>query len=735
MADNDGTLTEYGAKWWMKEIQECEKYLDDKWRLAADRVVNRYLDDRTQDDTGTLIADQDSSHVRKYNIFWANVQIMKSALYATPPKPAIKRQHDDAKDDVARVAAFILERIINFGLSEDDSDMHEAFDLATEDLLIPGLGQVWLRYAVETEVMPIPAVINPLTGVEEAPASEGMRIVEEEALTDYVHWRDFLFSVTRTWGEVWWVGRRCWMKKKAFVKRFGAAKWEEIKASAKEQRPKDMTTPKGFTKNRAEVFELWCEETNKAYWVSRHLDENLDEQDDPLKLENFYPCPKPLIATHTTNSFIPRSDYTMVADQYEELDILNARISILTKALRVVGVYDKTASELGQLLRGSEFNMVAVDNWAAFAEQGGLKGQVDWFPVDVIAKVLKDLMEQRNAVIAQIYELTSISDIMRGASNPRDTLGAQKLKAQYSSVRLQLRQQDVGKFVRAAIQLKCEIICRHWQPETIRLVSQIDNTESASLAEPAIALLKDYEKAEYRIEVGEETLSLADYNAERELRTQVLTSIGQFLSQAAQMMQGYPQISPYLFKMVQWVISSFKGSADIETVLDEAIKMAETNPPKDPNEQPDNSGELQMKMQLAQMTEQSKVQIASSNDNTRKEIAALQAQTTKDVAEMNNSTKVLIQEMADTLKLQVESANMQNEAVRLSMEQMNERAKMAHDAIMQVLASQQEGAGDKEDELKAIMKELTSTMSKKRVRVPLYGKDGNIERVEDSLEN
>lgn len=735
MADTDGSIAEYSAKWWMKEIQECEKYLDDRWRLSADRVVNRYLDDRTNDDKGAVMEQDNNYLVRKYNIFWANVQIIKSALYATPPKPAISRQHDDAKDDVARVAALILERIINFGLSEDNSDMHEAFNLATEDLLIPGMGQVWLRYAVETEKVQIPAIINPITGMEETPASEGLRIVEEEALTDYVHWRDFLFSNTRTWGEVWWVGRRCWMKKKAFVKRFSQAKWDAVKAAAKEQRPKDSTTPKGFTKNRAEVFEIWCEETNRAYWVSRHLDEVLDEQDDPLQLENFYPCPKPLIATHTTNAFVPRSDYTMVADQYEELDTLNARIAILTRALRVVGVYDKTASELRQLLTGSEFNMIAVDNWAAFAEQGGLKGQVDWFPVDVIAKVLKDLMEQRNAVIAQIYELTSISDIMRGASNPRDTLGAQKLKAQYSSVRLQLRQQDVGKFVRAAIQLKCEIICRHWQPDTIKLVSQIEHTESAQFADDAIALLKNYEMAEYRIEVNEESLSLADYNAERELRTQVLTSIGQFLSQSAQMLQVYPAMASTLLKTVQWVMAAFKGSGDIETVLDQAIQLVESTPPAG-QEQEDKSGEMAFQQQMAQAESQTKLQLADMAEQSKQQIAKLNSDTTLQVAEMNNSTKVLIEQMANSLTAQVEQANMQNEAVRTQMEQMNARAQMAHDAIMQFMSGQQEGAEEKEGELKEIMKELTSTMSKKRIRVPIYNaKTGEVERIEDSLEN
>lgn len=731
MADDaaGSAVPEYSAKWWMKEIELAEKHLDDKWRMAADRVVNRYLDVR-DDDTGFV----DTTDRRRYNIFWANVQITKSALYATPPKPVIKRMHDDAKDDVARTAALILERIVNFGFTDQDGDMHEAFQMSMEDLLIPGLGQVWLRYGVETEPMVIPAVTDPATGQVIKPEEEGLKIVDESAPTDYVHWRDFLYSVTRTWGEVWWVGRRCWMKKKAFVKRFGQEKWDEVKSAATEAR--HTTLPKGFTKGRAEVFEVWCEDSNTAYWINRHCDELLDEKSDPLQLEGFYPCPQPVLATHTTNSFVPRSDYTMVADQYEELDILNSRISILTKALRVVGVYDASNTELKQLLSGGEFNMIGIANWEVFVEKKGLSGQVDWFPVEVIAEVLGKLTEQRIAIINQIYELTSISDIMRGASNPRDTLGAQKLKAQYSSVRLQLKQQDVAKFVRNAIRLKCEIICRHWQPETIRRVSKIEFTESSQYADQAIALLKQAEEFEYRVEIGEETLSIADYNAERELRTEVLTSIGQFLSQAAGMMEAYPAATPQLFKMIQWVVSSFRGSSDIETVLDEAIRTAQANPPQKAGPPPDHTAEeLQAKTAMHQASEQSKLQLAQLGEQSKQAIASMNNETTLKVAEMNNSTKLIIEQMAQALEAQVKNADLAQEQNRMALEQVLARSQQAHEAMMGMMDSEKEEKAAKDDDVKALVTELMQTMKKKRIRIPVYGKDGAITKIEDSLEN
>lgn len=575
MSDNESTLVEYSAAWWAAELDRASKEMDEKWRTSAQKVVDRYIDERSNAATDTM---------RKYNIFWANVQILMSALYANPPQPEVKRQHDDAKDDVARTAALILERMLTFDLQADGSKEHAALEAAVEDRLVPGLGQVWLRYEPEIEKYKTAPVVDPMTGMVLVEPQDAERIVDEKICTEFVHWNDFFWSPARTWTEVWWVGRRVWMKKKAFIKRFGSEKYEELKKELTDMSQK-QGYPKGFERGRIEVFELWCEDTGKVYWIHRQTKVELDSRDDPYGLEDFFPCPKPLLATHTTSSLLPRPDYVMCQDQYDELDILNDRIYSLTKALRVIGVYDSNFATLNSLLSGTELRMIPVDSWAAFAEKGGIKGAVDWFPVEVIANVLKELMVQRQAVIQQIYELTSISDIMRGVTQARETAKAQTLKAQYSSVRLQLTQQAVARFICSVLRLKSEMIGNLFQPQTILRKSQIEMTESAQFAQPAIELIKTTKLSQYRIKVSEESLSMADYNAEREMRVEFLTAIGQFLSQAGQMATAYPAALPYLLRMIAWVAASFRGADDVESILDEAAGMAMSNPPQPPQEE------------------------------------------------------------------------------------------------------------------------------------------------------
>jgi hypothetical protein len=260
---------------------------------------------------------------------------------------------------------------------------------------------------------------------------------------------------------------------------------------------------------------------------------------------------------------------------------------MLEDAIRVSGVYDKANKELGQILSGNTNKMIPVDNWAMFAEKGGIKGVIDWFPIDMVVDALDKLRELFREAQAQLYELTGISDIMRGVTSPRETAAAQGLKAQYSSVRLQYLQGEVAEFIQRALQIRAEIICRHWQVQTIIERSLIMLTPDAEYAQPAAQLLKDVGAAHYRIHVYADTLAIPDYNAERMGRVEYITAMGQFISQAWPLVQAAPRAGIFLMQVLQWGMSSFRSAASIEGVFDKAakaledmVKQQESQPPK-----------------------------------------------------------------------------------------------------------------------------------------------------------
>lgn len=703
----DGIVPKYSAKWWILQLEEFEKEARDRFWKNGEIALNRYLDMRDDDPMSEEAA-------RKYNIFWANTQILKSALYANPPKPTVTRENADSKDDVARVAALMLERMLQQGMTKSRSDAHEAIKRAVDDRLVPGAGQVWLRKETDVEEVEVEGPLGPV---------KMPHVKAERVCTDYVNWRDFYWSPARTWEEVWWVARRVWMKRNKFLKRFGngaARIWKEIR----ENNTKDEMTglmAKNFKKGRAELFEIWCEDTGKVYFVARGYDEVLERIDDPLQLEDFWPCPPPLLATHSNESLFPRADYTMVQDQYEELDILNARIASLTKALRVVGAYDKDNAELGQMMDGPELAMIAVEKWAMLAEGGGMRNAVEWFPVEQVANVLKELIPQRQAVISQIYELTSISDIMRGASNPRETAKAQQLKAQYSSVRLQLMQTDVATFVQNVLRIRAEIICKHFEPASIIMESQITETETGDnqqLIGEAVLLLKNYEQAEYRIEVSEESLSMADYNAEREMRIELITAIGQFLSQASQMVQSQPGALPYMLRMVQWVVASFRGSKDIETIMDQAIEAAKTAQPQQEQQKPDHS------IEVANIKAKADIDVANIKANTDKEIENMRLNADKEQKQAENARAQQEAEMSHEADLAKAFAS-----IKLPEPPDITPIAKALDEFEDRVESLEEG----NKQIQELLGQLLKAVTQKRRRIPRRDDDGNIIAVDEEI--
>lgn len=561
-SESDFANTPVGlAQKWQTEIQASQQELL-KFHQDANRITQRYLDKR----------DAYAKDESKVNLFWSTMQVLLSMLYARPPKADVARSFQDYDDDVARVSGTMLQRLLNRAFDDNVSAWDSAVRQGIEDWLVVGSGQIWLRYEVTTEPYEIPAVFDEY-GQELSPAQEAERIVNEDAPCDYIYWEDFFYSPARTWHEVRWVARRVFMTKDQLVARFGDKIAAQVPLGnySKKDQVNDQS-PKHDPWSKAEIFEIWCKEKRKVYWYAKSCDIILDVKDDPLGLDGFFPCPKPLVANVTSSNFMPRADYIFAQDQFNELDEINTRITWLTRAARVAGVYDKSAEGIQRLYNQSTENqLIPVDNWAMFAERGGVKGQVDFAPIDQVVNAIDHLRQYRQDKVVQIYEVLGVSDIMRGSSKASETAAAQQIKAQFGSTRVQLKQFYIADWITQALRIKAEIICKHFQPETIIKRSNIERTPDAPLAMAAVQLLKDEEMNEYRINIEADSMAALDWAAERDAAVQFMQGLGAFISQVAPMAQQVPQAAPVLMSLLQWSVSKFRVSTQIESVLDQAI--------------------------------------------------------------------------------------------------------------------------------------------------------------------
>jgi hypothetical protein len=592
-----------------------------KWESRSTKIIRRYRDDIRTNGAS-------SSEAARFNVLWSNVQTLVPAVFSRLPKADVSRRFAD-HDPVGRVASLLIERALDYEI-EHYPDFRSAMKNAVEDRFLGGRGVAWVRYDPHIIEVGRPEDGFQITeDVDDEGDNQPQEAIEYEcAPTDYVHWRDFGHNVARTWEEVTQVWRWVYMSKAALRERFGDELARKIPTN---------DTPEGLTKygqssksaDQAKICELWDSETQKVYWLSESHPEILDEVADPLNLEGFFPCAKPLYATTTTDSLVPIPDFVLYQDQANELDILTDRIDGLIKALRVRGIYDASQPALQRLLtEGDNNTLIPTDKWAAFSEKGGLKGTIDLLPIDAIAATLIQCYQAQAQIKGQIYEITGISDIIRGQTAASETATAQQIKGQYAGLRLRAMQESVALFATELIRLKAQIICSQFQEETILqyAAAQQLSPEDQQMIPQALQLLKSNPLRNFRIEVAADSLVQLDEQQMKQERIEFIGAFGNFLREAVTAGQQVPELTPMLMKVMQFAIGSFKQARTIEGVIDVALQKLEQkqaeqaqNPQPDPEMmkvQAEQQG-AQMKMQADQQAAQMKMQLDSQMQQAR----------------------------------------------------------------------------------------------------------------------
>jgi hypothetical protein len=629
----ENTLKDPTLSYWCEQIAAYDKAAR-PWVERSRKIVKRYKDDRGEGERKKA----------RFNILWSNVQTLHPAIYASPPKPNVDRRYQD-DDELGTLAAQTLERSASYFVQEDNFD--DIMNQCVLDRLLPGRMTAWVRYVPnfvdaavqggeEVQGEGVQTTDDALTG-DEAPPQE---LASESVVIDYVHWEDFGHNVARTWQEVRAVWRKVAMSRKEIKERFGDDVAQAVPMDGKEAgKDSDAEDKAQFTK--ATIYELWDRVTKKAYWLHKDMDKFLDVRDDPLRLSGFYPCPRPVYSTVANDSLIPTPDFLLYQDQAIELDTLTARIDALTKALKVVGVYDASAEGLERMLSENTDNkLIPVKSWAMLAEKGGLKSVVDFFPLDMVVMTLTQLYAARESVKQSIYEITGISDIVRGSTNASETATAQQIKGQFATLRLDNMQKEVARFSRDLVRIITEIVAEHFSLETMKKISgikllseqekqmyalQAQAAQQAQMGQQMQApppqmpeevaelmgkpaweqvegLIRDDALRSFRIDIETDSTIKADQEAEKAARVEFLTAAGSFMQQAVQLP---PEAQPLAMQMLMFGVRGFKVGREMEsefrTALDKLRKRLENPQPPQPDPEIELKGkELGLKEQEMQ---------------------------------------------------------------------------------------------------------------------------------------
>jgi len=649
---------------WYNTIAQYERTFKE-WEGRSDKIVKRYRDDQRSRNNPNA----------KFNILWSNVQTITPAVFARLPRPDVSRRFRD-NDPIGRVASMMLERALEYEI-EHYGDYASAMKQSVQDRLLGGRGTAWVRYE--------PHIVGEEGGMGEDMPDDGLQVTEDidEAETeggihrenqerieyecapvDYVHWRDFGLTVARTWEEVTAVWRKVYMGRPALVERFGEELGDKIPLDTKPETSKSFNEKMGEGASEAVIYEIWDKTTGQVLWLSKSLGKILDTRDDPLQLENFWPCPKPMFSTLTTDSLIPVPDFVLYQDQARQLDTLADRIDGFIQALKVRGVYDASEPSLARLFSEGENNaLLPVKNYGAFSEKGGLQGAINLVDIKPIAEGLNMAYQAMEQVKGQIYEIMGIADIQRGQTDPNETLGAQIIKSNNASGRLKTMQHDVVNFATALLQIKAQIICQHFTDDTIVKISgamQLSQQDQMLIPQ-ALQLLKNEPAKNFRIEVTTDSMIYQDEQQEKADRMEFLQAVGGFLSQALPAAQATPELTPMLVEMLKFGVTAFKAGKGLEGLIDETAdkfrqqqKAAEGQPKPPSPEQQKLQMQMQMeqqKMQMQQQIEQAKIQGQIELEKAKQEYQAQENQLKFQLEDQRNREQMQMEMDLEQTKL------------------------------------------------------------------------------------
>ena len=608
------------------------------WRENAEKAVKRFRDEEAVS-KGSIAARKAGT---KFNILRANVRVLGGAIYQSQPKPDIRRRFA-AKDPVGKAVSEVLERSCTYMM--DEYDFHGCMKLAVHSMLVPGRGVTRVRYE--------PEIVN---------AGGADQVAWQKVRCEHVQWRDFRRGAGRTWDEVTWISFDHFLtadQVKASFPDIDLDQFEPVECenSFSEEKKKDGAVQDAL--RRYHVIEVWDKIKREIWWISKHYEKPLKIEEDPLQLKDFWPIPRPLYALDQDDTLVPVEDFRAYADQADELDKITGRISKIISAIKVRGIYDSTLKVVADLLKTGDDNaMLPAENSVPVMQAGGFEKAIWILPVETLAKVLDSLYTQREQIKQTIYEITGISDIFRGSTDPNETLGAQQLKAQNGSVSISDRQDNVARYARDLVRIMSEIVAQEFEAPVLQAMTGVELPtadekaqaeaqlqsppvdESGQPAEPdpetveylqkptweeVLEILKSDQMRSYRVGIETDSTIAGDAQKDQQNVTDLLEAAGGYVSAVL------PAVESGLIEMdgakalLMSVLRRFRLGREVEDAMDAVSEgMGKSQGGMSPQQA--QQMQAQMQEQGAQMQQAAQEIQAKEQELAQREQAVQQAE-------------------------------------------------------------------------------------------------------------
>jgi hypothetical protein len=703
------------AKAWLNLLQESEDAFE-KYNEHCDRIDKQYAN---------LERLSNMARDKEFQMFWANCEVIKPSIYAKAPVPVVVPKFLDRRP-VYQASAELMQRccVVAFDLAGID----ELMKLVRDDLALLDRGVAWCRYE----------------------SAKSSYYDSEKVCIDFKNRRDFLHSIARNWREVTWVAAASYLTRSEARDRF--YKYSGDAYQDAEYRIDKETQELGGTdrRERAKFWEIWSKGDRRVVWVAQGCEDILDEDDPHLDLREFFPCPKPAYGTVQRGSLVPVPDVMQYRDQLEELNLLTSRIHALSDALEAKGFYPAGGAEIADAVQAAIATktpgrvLVPISNWAAF---GGSKDVIIWMPIDQIADTITKCVALRQQIIQDIYQIMGLSDIMRGATDPNETLGAQQMKTEYGGTRIQDKQSELVRLARDLVEISSEIITEKFAKTTMIEMSQTQlptqamqkkqvtdiarqmqdqqsalakmvqlpqaqqtlqrNPQAGQQAQQALQqaqqagqeainkilqkpnldqvldFLKNNRMKSFVLDIETDSTIMPDETAEKQARTEFVGVLSQLLPQLAQMIMAQPETASFCGEVLKFATAPFRAGRGLDGAIDELVELMKAK-----QGQPQAPDPATMQSQTAMQIEQMKLTYAKQKDDADRNVKVMEVQGKNQAQMASSQTDAQAKALEVQGRQQESAAKLQQIQVESAADAQEHQAKQQTEAMKMQFAAQ-----------------------------------------------
>ncbi|WP_379063894.1 hypothetical protein ACHMW4_19165 [Mesorhizobium sp. UC22_110] len=684
-AGKGAALRDTGRKW-LERIKAAEAdertFLDDA--AVATAVYRGKGAPKTDGSSDTAPFD--------FNILFSNVETIVPAVINSAPAPDIRRRFG-ADDPVARDFAQLLERAISVQI--DDSRLQSELEAMAQDGFLAGRGVVRLRFmsdfiggeTTDEELKGIADDDDSDAGADDADRGDhdagnnaggsgdggaigaagatgndagGEHLANERIVFEAVSWRDYRHGKAKRWDQRPW---------EAFRHSIASDDYDRFVDGALVALQADDSGDRDDSDH--EVWEVWDRKSRAVLFIGAGDGKVLKKVADPLGWSGFFPTATPVQPIEVNGNLEPVNPFSIYRRLADELDTTTKRIRVITRQLKVKGWYGVSPTDVQAVLEADDNEFVPVADAEVWAKNGGLQAAVLFWPVERLIVVLAQLYGLRDQTKQAIYEITGISDIVRGASNAAETYGAQQIKSQWGSLRIHKMQRMIERASRDLFVMMAEVIPAKFSPETLQKMTDVQLLPSAqdltpvapkpppqglppeAVAQAQQAAAQEASQAEaarqkklqhlaalnglmhervtagYRIDVETDSTVRADVSRKKQEATEFMSASSAFFASVGPLVQQGVMPANAAITIYGSFARLFNLGKAIEDVLDDLIAKVQQGggvPPQQDGQADAAAAAEKRRQEAAQFDQQIKLQNAEVERQIKRENASLDLQ-------------------------------------------------------------------------------------------------------------